>query len=155
MSPGHLHLLAVHLPVVLTPVAAILLGVGYLRKSEDLVRAAYWLLVASVVAGGAAYFSGPSAFENMEAELGPVRDLVETHAVLGKAAFFGLVLLAVGSVQALLQGHQEEPTPGWLKWTLAAGTLLLCYVLAWTAHLGGQIRHPEVRGALAWLFPEL
>ena len=153
MSAGHLHLLTVHLPVVLCPLALVLFLFARLRYDTPAARIARWLIVASAVVGVPAYFSGPPAFESMESELAPMRDLVEQHAVLGRAAFFGLVLLALTALQTTLKEMQEEPVPGWLHGIVVVGTLLLSYVLAWTGHLGGVIRRPELGEALSWLFP--
>ena len=155
MSAAHLHLLTVHLPVILCPLALVLFLCARLRRDTPPARIARWLLVASAVVGVPAYFSGPTAFESMESELAPFRDLVELHAVLGRAAFFGLVLLALAALQTALREMQEEPVPPWLHAVVVVGTLLLSYVLAWTGHVGGAIRHPEVGEALSWLFPRL
>ena len=153
MSATHLHLLTVHVPVVLCPLALVLFLFARLRHDTPAARIARWLLVASAVVGVPAYFSGPPAFESMESEFAPVRDLVELHAVLGRAAFFGLVLLALAALQTSLREMREEPVPGRLHGVVVVGTLLLSYVLAWTGHLGGAIRRPEMGDALSWLFP--
>ncbi|MYI06805.1 MAG: hypothetical protein F4059_05680 [Gemmatimonadetes bacterium] len=153
VSAAHLHLVTVHLPVVLCPLALVLFLFARLRHDTPAARIARWLLVASAVVGVPAFFSGPPAFESMESELAAVRDLVELHAVLGRAAFFGLVLLALTALQTTLREMQEERVPGWLHGIVVVGTLLLSYVLAWTGHLGGAIRRPEIGEALSWLFP--
>ena len=155
MTAAHLHLVTVHLPVVLCPLALTLFVCARLRHDTPAARIARWMLVAAAAVGVPAYFSGPPAFESMEAELAAVRELVELHAVLGRAAFFGLVLLALAALQAALREMQEEPVPRWLHATVVVGTLLLSYVLAWTAHLGGVIRRPEIGEALSWIFPRL
>lgn len=153
MSAAHLHLLTVHLPVILCPLALVLFLGARLRWDTPAARIGRWLLIAAAAVGVPAYFSGPTAFESMETELAPMRDLVELHAVLGRAAFFGLVLLALTALQTTLRELQEEPVPRWLHAIVVVGTLLLSYVLAWTGHLGGAIRHPEIGEALSWLFP--
>ena len=155
VTAAHLHLLTVHLPVILCPLALVLFACARLRHDTPAARIARWLLVASAAVGVPAYFSGPTTFEAMEAELAPMRDLVELHAVLGRAAFFGLVLLALTALQTTLREMQEEPVPGWLHGVVVVGTFLLSYVLAWTGHLGGAIRHPEIGEALSWIFPRL
>lgn len=153
MSAAHLHLLTVHLPVILCPLALVLFVCARLRPGTPAARIGRWLLVAAAALGVPAYFSGPTAFEAMENELAPMRDLVELHAVLGRAGFFGLVLLALTALQSALREMGEEPVPGWLHGIMVVGTLLLSYVLAWTGHLGGAIRHPGIGDALSWLFP--
>ncbi len=142
-----------HLPVVLCPLALVLFTSARLRRDAPAARIARWLLVAAAAAGVPAYFSGPPAFESMETELASMRELVELHAVLGRAAFFGLALLALTALQTALREMQEEPVPGWLHGVVVVGALLLSYVLAWTGHLGGAIRHPEIGEALSWIFP--
>ncbi len=148
------------------PLALVLLGLGAWgarsassagagSAASTLSATGRWLIVVSAVVGGVAYFSGPPAFESLETELEAVRDLVELHAVLGRAAFSGLVLLAVLTIQAILRTVQEEPPLRWLDGIVIVGVALLSYLLIWTGHLGGAIRRPEIANALAWLFPAL
>lgn len=167
MTAAHLHLIAVHVPVVLMPLALILLGLGAWRdrassfddrtaSSAATLRATgRWLIVASGIAGAAAYFSGPIAFEALDTELESVRDLVESHAVIGRAVFFGLILLAVPTLQAILREFEEEAPSRRLNAVVIVGAALLSYLLLWTGHLGGAIRRPDILGAFGWLFPKI
>lgn len=158
MSAAHLHLLIVHLPVLGAIFAAALLVAGEARgRSPDgpSLRVTGWLvLLVSAVSGIVAYYSGPPAYEQLEAVLAPEKEWVEQHAVIGRAAFVGLVVAGALAVQALLQHLQEETPARWLRWTILGLVLVLCYVLAWAAHLGGLIRHEEIRPASP-LFPPL
>lgn len=154
MNAAHLHLLVVHLPVVGCPVALLLMLVALRRGDDALLRLAWLFLIATAVLAVVAYYSGPPAYELLATELEPVKQLVEDHAVVARAAFVGMVVAAALAVQGWLQFLQQETPPRWLRWTIAALTLLLCYLLAWSAHLGGALRHPEVRDALG-IFPGL
>ena len=160
------HLVAVHVPVVLMPLALVLLGLGAWRgraaslagprsSAATLTATGRCLILVSAFIAGVAYFSGPLAFESLETELEAVRDLVELHAVLGRAAFFGLVLLAVSTVFTVLRALEEEAPSRWLNAIVIAGAALLSYLLLWAGHFGGAIRRPEIADALAWLFPAL
>lgn len=162
----HVHLVTVHVPVVLMPLALVLLGLGAWRgraaslagpgsSASTLTATGRCLILVSAFIAGVAYFSGPLAFESLEAEMEAVRDLVELHAVLGRAAFFGLVLLAVPTVFAVLRELEEEAPSRWLDAIVIAGAALLSYLLLWAGHFGGAIRRPEIADALAWLFPAL
>ena len=164
MTAHHIHLVAVHIPVVLTPLALVLLSLAAMRSrgtptataqssAGTLNATGRWLILFSAVVGGVAYFTGPIAFESLESEFEAVRDLVELHAVIGRGAFFGLILLAVPALQAILREVQEEPPLRWLNVTVIVGAALLSYLLVWTGHLGGAIRRPEIANALGWLFP--
>ncbi len=155
MSAAHLHLTVVHLPVVGVPIALAMLAVGHLRGHEILLRFAYCLLVVCGVLSIAAFYSGPPTYELLESELQAEKERVEQHAVIGRAAFIAGILVAVIAIQALLQFLQGEPPARWLRLTIFLGALVLSYLLVWSAHLGGGIRHPEVRQPELWLFPEL
>lgn len=111
----HVYLVTVQVPVVLTPLALILLGLGAWRgragskpgsSAATLTATGRCLILFRVIMAGVAYFSGPLAFESLETELEAVRNLVELHAVLGKAAFFGLVLLAIPTMFAIFRERE-------------------------------------------------
>lgn len=155
MSAVWLHLAVVHLPIVLTLAALVLLGLAAWRRSELVFQIACGFLLVSALLAIAAYYSGPEAYEVLEAELRAEKDRVEDHAVLGRSVFVGMIVVGVGALQALLQFLQGESPAKWHRWALFALTLVMCYLFAWTAHLGGGIRHPEIRGVEIPIFPEL
>lgn len=166
MSALQLHLAVVHLPVVLCPLAAVLLLVAMARKEagDPLLRLGWILLLVAALGSVTAYSSGPSAFEQlneqipgkagMSGEAALVQALVEDHAVVGRTAFVGMVLVGVLALQGLLQFLQGESPARWLRVTILVLALVLSYVLVWSAHLGGQVGHPEIRGP-SILFPRL
>lgn len=164
MTANHLHLVAVHVPVVLLPLAFVLLSMGAWRgrpsadaegkrSAGTLVATGRTLILVCAVVGGVAYYTGPVAFEALESEFEAARDLVEFHAVIARGAFFGLILLVVPTIQAMVREIQEEPPLRWLDLTVTGGAAFLSYILLWTAHYGGAIRRPEITEALGWLFP--
>ena len=156
MNAAHIHLLTVHLPVVLCPLVAVLLAVGALRSSDGLQRVGYVVLIVAAAAGAVAFYSGPSAFDLLQEKLAEERSLVEDHAAIARAAFIATLVTAAIAIQALLQFAQEEPPARWLRRTILIGTLLACYLMAWSAHLGGHIRHPETRdSSFFFFFPRL
>lgn len=155
MSAAQLHLLAVHLPVLACPAAGVLLALARLTRNETLFQTGCGFLVLGALAGAAAYFSGPAAYASLALPAGPERDLAEAHGALGKGAFMGLVLGGLAALLALLQYPQGERPAPWLRWTLLAAALVLTWLLAWTAHQGGLIRHPELRELTLPLLPRL
>jgi uncharacterized membrane protein len=143
MNGAHLHLVLTHLPVVGILVAAGLLTVGLWRRQEILSRAGLVLFVLSGFAAGAAYLTGEGAEETLEG-LGPTAELVinrhESAAgiALGATVVVGLLSLAV---LWFSRGRALRRTAG--VGVLVAG-VATSGVLAWTANLGGQIRHTEI-----------
>lgn len=155
MTATELHLAIVHLPVVGCWFVAVLLAVAIWRRSELLFLTAAGLLLLCTAGAVTAYYSGPPAYEQVKSRLVAGEEAVEQHAVLGRAAFVGMVLLAVLALQAVLRTAAGEDAARWLRWALLVGTLLLCWLLAWTAHLGGAVRHDELRDRPLPIFPQL
>lgn len=145
MNPLQLHLLVVHLPVLACPAAAGLVLVSRIVRSEILFKTACVFLLIAFIGGGAAFFSGPAAYEGIEVDAA-TKELIEEHAALGKGAFMGLVLLGLAALLALLQYPQGERPAPWLRWVLLIASLLMTALLAWAAHQGGLASHPELRG---------
>jgi len=144
MNPVQLHLIFAHLPVVGLPAAVALLIVARASRSELLFKTACGFLIACALFALGAYLSGPPSYEIVEVARLAEEPVLERHALFGQFSFVGMILLAALTVAAMVPYTQGE-TPGQpIRWTLLAAALLLSGLLAWTAHAGGEIRHPEM-----------
>src|SRR5689334_19791194 len=110
MNWAHVHLVINHLPVILAPVAAAVLGAGLARKSGDLIRAGLVVMALAAITAAGAYFTGEPA-EDVVKNLPAVSDsMIDEHE---DAALFGVVFTALGgllAVAALLSNR----APVWL-----------------------------------------
>lgn len=144
----HVHLLLVHLPVVLTPTATVILAATRCGKEDVVLKIAAWILVASAVSALGSYFSGGPSFEILESELDVAN--VDAHASAAQIAMIAAVIVGGLALKALFGFWQDEP-PGRVS---RAALLPLAVVATWlltrAAHLGGLLRHPESAGP-AWL----
>ena len=155
MNGAQWHLLVVHLPVMITLCGVVLLIAGLARGEEALGKAAYGFFVGAGLFSIAAYYTGPAALEVLEAHVDVDPHYVEQHGVIGRASFVAGILLGVLALQCLLQHWQGSKPPRWVRMAVLLAALGTSYLGAWTAHLGGQIRHTEIRGSQLWIFPEL
>jgi hypothetical protein len=153
MSAVWLHLTLVHVPVVGCALVALLLAVALNRRSDLLLYTSAALLVLLAVAAVGAYLSGTAALEALTQELDEQRDRVESHGLLGRGAFAGMILLGALASQILLRAGSGEETAAWAPWSLLLGALVMAVLLAWTAHLGGQVGHPELRQSMSSNIP--
>jgi hypothetical protein len=78
---------------------------------------------------------------------------IETHAVVARGTSLGLVVLGALTLSSLLREWQGDPPGKALKAAILAGAVVAAYALAWSAHLGGLIRHPELAEPAMRLFP--
>lgn len=155
MTSIHLHLMTAHFPVVGVPLAAGLIVAALIGKSDTLWRAGCWILLIVATFAAFPYFSGPPAYELLSERYDVAAEPVERHAVVARAASLGLVLLGAVTLSALLRDFQGDRPGKGLRAMILAGAVVVTYALAWAAHLGGSIRHPELVDSPIGVFPTL
>lgn len=154
MNAAQLHLLTVHLPVFGMFAGLVLMSLALVRGSEGLVRTALGFVVCGTVLGAPAYFSGPGAMEVAEGFVALDEHLVEQHAIVARGAFFASVILAAVGLKVWLDSRRGATGAG-VRVGLLLAMLVIAWLMAWTAHLGGVIRHAEIREPSWWWFPDL
>ena len=147
MNAAHLHLLLVHIPVVVVPLACIVLLCGVRRDSLPITRTALTILLVASLIAIPTFLSGGEAEEIVEHLPGISEHLIEEHEEAADIALWltlGVGVLSLLSLLAIRTGAALERT-------LLRATLLLSCVssaaLAYTANEGGRIRHPEAFSA--------
>ena len=146
MTAAYTHIVFVHLPVVglMFTLAVLLLGLFFKDRRLTVIGFAF----ALACAGGAvvAYGTGPPALDQIRGALDKnTVTLAEQHAVIGRAAFIGAALAGIVALQGLLRNAADDGPSPWLVRGLAILLIIVAGLMAWTAHLGGGIRHPEAR----------
>lgn len=143
MSQVHLHLMITHLPVFGSILGAFVLGYGLWTKSNQTIKAAYFLFIISAIGASIAYITGEGAEKVAEKINGVSEKMIELHEDAAMYALISLIALGVMSVIAFVIGH--------FKTSLIRATSILILILslisfglaARTGFLGGQIRHTE------------
>lgn len=147
MNEAQIHLLLNHVPIMGSLIATAILAWGMIRKNEEIIRVSLYLLIGSALAALPVYFSGEGAEEAVEHLPGVVERLIEDHEHLAKVAIILMEGLGLGAAVALYFSFRKQVLP----LAIAAGLLIVglvnAGVLAQTAHLGGMIRHTEIRQA--------
>lgn len=146
MWANWIHIMIVHLAVIGTPY--LLYRVIAFRKhplDEKKWRANYIGLILLGISSALAYFTGPEAADWIKAILPSYsQELVEDHALWGRASFVILVIAAFIGIMGLASTLQDEKPyaqiPIILIVLLAINTILILY----TAHLGGMIRRLDL-----------
>ena len=146
MTAAYTHIVIVHLPVigVMFTLAVMLLGLFFSDRRLILIGCAFAVVCA--VGAAVAYGSGPPAFEQLRGGLDDATlELAERHALVGRAAFIGAIFAGIVALQGLLRTAADDGPSPWLARGLAVLLIIVAGLMAWTAHLGGGIRHPEAR----------
>lgn len=145
MNAAHWHLALNHLPVLGTVFGLALLVLAQLRKSRELTQVSFGVFFVIAVLGIPAYLTGQPAEEAVKGLPGVPNTLLAQHEEVAQFAFTGLVILGVAALAGLVLFRRGKSIPCWFAIAVSALALLVGGLMAWTANLGGQIRHSEIR----------
>jgi hypothetical protein len=143
MNAAYLHIALVHLPVVLSPLGAILLAVAHLRHSPHIARVALAILVAASLIVIPVFLLGEPAEEIVEHLAGVSEHSIEEHEEMAEIALWATLstgVLSIVSWMCITGGARLERA--FLALTFIVSTLS-SFALAYTAHKGGAIMHHE------------
>lgn len=151
MNAVHIHLFLNHLPVMGTAFACMLLGFAMFKEMENFKKLAYVILVFCALATPPVFLSGEGAEEKVEHLQGVSEKAIHEHEEAGETALAAMIALGFLSLGQL--GLYLFPNMARLRKRTALVVLIgsgLAFAwLAWTANLGGLIRHGEELGAPA------
>lgn len=149
MNGAQIHLLANHLPVLGAAFAFALTAAGLLLRKDDLTKAGLWSFVASALFALPAYFSGEEAEDLIEHLPGVLESIIHDHEEAAEKALPAILLVGAAAVGTLIRFFRT----GNLSRKACVGVLALSVpvlgLLSWTAHLGGLVRHTELRSGQA------
>jgi uncharacterized membrane protein len=149
MNSVQMHLALTHVPVILSFVGLTMLIVAFFIKNPSLTKTSYILLLVAGVAALPVFFSGEGTEEATENLPGISDAIIERHEDVAKLAMISIAAAGLLALAGLFT----------FKWQRVARmfkpvVLLLAIIsgglMAQTAHLGGQIRHTEIRNGVAF-----
>lgn len=148
ISPAQVHLALNHLPVVGALLASAVLALAALVRHAPLRHFGLGLLVFAMVAALPVYFSGEPAEKRIEHLPAVSEQTIEHHE---DAALTALIAILVGGSiagAALLAAGMRRDKAAQALFALAlVSSVTATALLARAAHLGGQIRHDELRAS--------
>jgi uncharacterized membrane protein len=144
MNTIHLHLLLNHLPVVGSVFAVLLLALALVRRSAELARVSFGFLTLLGAAALIVYLTGEPALDAIEKLPGFSEGIADRHEDAALVA-----TIVTGTVGALALGallvYRRRGVPRWLTTLGFIAALGSTAIMGYTANLGGQIRHTEIR----------
>jgi uncharacterized membrane protein len=143
MSLVHLHLMLNHFPVIGVIFVAIILIAAMRLRSSDVSKLALWLLAGVGVVTAFVYFTGEPAEDSVENLAGVSKAAIHAHEFAAETAFVATAIIA-GFALLALWWHRNRQLPRSITGLMLALTIVVSGFMAWTANLGGQIRHTEI-----------
>jgi hypothetical protein len=149
MNWAHLHLALNHIPVVGLGFGLVVFGIGLAAKHRVVQQTGLGILVACALLTIPVYLTGEPAEEQIEHMAGISETLIEQHEDAAEVSFIAVGVLGVVALAGLLLSRRGANLPRWLGILILLLALGVSGSMAWTANLGGQIRHPEIRSKTA------
>ena len=144
MSLVHLHLLMNHVPVIGAAFGVLLLAFAMYRKSSELAKVGLGFFALLGAVSVLVFLTGEPAEGAVEKLPDFSKSIAEQHEEIALAATIAMGALGVLTLAALWRYRKLELPRG-----VAGAALFLALgvtgVMAYTANLGGQIRHTEIR----------
>jgi len=147
MNTAHLHLILNHIPVLGTLTGLGLLSFALWKQSEEVKRTALGLLVITALLAVPGFLTGEPAEGVVKALPGVSQPIIEQHEEAAQGAFVALCCLGAVALAGLLWFRRGRVMPAWFGAVTLIGSLVVGGWMAWTANLGGQVRHSEIRSA--------
>jgi hypothetical protein len=144
MNPVHLHLMLTHVPLFGSGIALLLLFVAIWRRSDELKRVSFGLLVLTALLTVPLYFTGEAAEDAVEHLPGVVESTIDPHEDAAKIAFASMLVTGAVALSSFALFRRGRLVPNWFVALVLALTLVTVGMMAWTSNLGGQIRHTEI-----------
>ncbi len=145
---AHLHLLLNHLPIIVTALGLLLIGLAAMRRNDGLARLALAFFVGAAVSALPTYLTGEGAEDAVRDLPGVQATLIEQHQDIAFVAAIVLGLLGTFALLALYRYRRPAALPAWVVTGSLIGALAGSGLMAYTGLLGGQIRHTEVRAGV-------
>jgi uncharacterized membrane protein len=149
MNSVQVHLALTHVPVVLSIAGLIMLIVAFLIKNAMLTKTSYMLILIAGIAAIPVFLTGEGTEDAVENLPGVSEAIIEKHEDVAKFAMISIAAAGLAALAALFSFRWQIATR-----TLKVVVLLLALtsggLMAQTAHLGGQIRHTEIRSGASF-----
>lgn len=148
MNASQIHLALTHVPVILSFVGLAVVVIALIRQNDILTKTSFYIFLTAGLFSLPVYFSGEGAEENVEELPGVSEALIGKHEQFANISFTIILICAILSLAALLLYRYKQALKSvrYVVLLFAFGSAL---ALAKTAHLGGQIRHSEIRTAFS------
>lgn len=145
MNPAQIHLALNHFPIAGGFIALLLLVWGLWSKKDDIKCVATIFVVFSALTALPVFFSGEGAEEIVEHKPLVTEEVIKPHEEAAEAA---TVLWQISAVLAIawlvLQKKKAGPEKA-VYFSVILFVAITSLMMAKSAHLGGMIRHDELR----------
>lgn len=145
MNPAHAHIILTHFPIAGIFFGLLILFISWRGQRGEWAAFGLSLLVVAALFTIPLYLTGESAEEVVEHIAGVSESLIEKHEGSAEVSLILIEILGGLSLVALFLQCKRQTISLVLIRNLLFFGLIVFAQLGWTANLGGEIRHSEIR----------
>jgi len=153
MNWAHAHLIINHIPVLGVLGGILLLGYAIVRKSDEVTMLSFVLFALVALATIGVFVAGEEAEDMVKNLPGVTEAYIGNHEEIASVALVLTETLGLLCIVGLFLLRKRGAIPRWLVFTVLGTSLVAAVAVGFTAYLGGQIRHTEIRSDPASLAP--
>lgn len=145
IDSAQIHLALNHFPIAGIFFTLLLLGIGLILKRKELILSGMMIAIISGIAIIPMDLSGEGVEEIVEHKPGVTRELIHEHEEMAEKA---LVVFLATTVLAVSWFALRKKHPKWaakIEIVTFLISIVAALIIAQAAHLGGMIRHDEIR----------
>ncbi len=143
---AHVHLMINHIPVIGIPGTILLLIYALARKSEEVKMVAFGLFVLLAILTIFVYLTGDAASDIVKKLPGVTEGSIGSHEEVADLSLVLIEALGVLALAGLIFLRRSGAIPKWIVSAVLVLSLVTAVIVGYTANLGGEIRHSEIRG---------
>lgn len=149
MNSAHYHLLVNHLPILGTLFGLLILIVGFVAKNVAVKRTGLGLLIFAAISVFPAHITGEGAEDMLRDMEGIDRNYVHEHEEAADTFMGILIALGVIAIFTLVVDVLQKKFAAVLYILTIVFSLITMLFAQKAGTTGGEIRHPEIRGAVS------
>lgn len=153
MDWTHLHLILNHLPVVGSALGFVILSWGMLRGFDEVKKVGLAILIFSALVAVPVYLTGEPAEDVVENLPGVSEEIIGQHEDSAIYSLIAVIATGIVALATLILLQIKVEIAKLLIFTSLVLSLITSGMMAYTANLGGQIRHSEIRGTAQTRMP--
>jgi uncharacterized membrane protein len=145
MNFAHVHLMLNHIPVLTLPMALLFLALAVWKKNEEFKKLSLIILILTALTAIPTYLTGDPAEDVVKRRADISKEIIEEHEEAGETSL--ILTLITGALAVGTLAVWQKPL--WKQRGLALvfiSGVISVGSLGFTANLGGQVHHPEIRG---------
>ncbi len=142
---AHVHLTINHIPVIGFPGAVLLLIYALVRRSDELKMVTFGIIVLLAVLTIGVYLTGQAAEDMVKKLPGVTEEAIGRHEEVADLSLILIEGLGALALAGLFFMHRSGSMPKRLVFLVFVLSLITALFVAYTANLGGEIRHSEIR----------